>query len=99
MQTVSSIQVLRSVGRDLQSSKESGDTMRAAGIHAIATVPQTEVGLIISSTPKHRNLTPLISRITRRIAGVISSNWVVVSGMVECRMLWMNPCRPVLRTY
>ncbi|TDL18346.1 HisG-domain-containing protein [Rickenella mellea] len=57
---------------------ESGDTMRAAGLHAIATVLQTEAVLIKSSTPKHANLTPLITRITQRIAGVIASNKFVL---------------------
>lgn len=52
---------------------ESGDTMRAAGLHAIATVVDTEAVLIRSSTPKHPHLDPLIDRITKRIAGVIAA--------------------------
>ncbi|KAF8516444.1 ATP phosphoribosyltransferase [Hysterangium stoloniferum] len=52
---------------------ESGETMRAAGLHAIGTVLQTQAVLIKSSTPKHAHLTPLIERITKRIAGVIAS--------------------------
>ncbi|KAJ3503029.1 hypothetical protein NLJ89_g8619 [Agrocybe chaxingu] len=38
---------------DLVASPESGDTMRAAGLHAIATVLETEAVLIRSTTPKH----------------------------------------------
>lgn len=57
---------------------ESGDTMRAAGLHAIATVLKTEAVLIKSSTPKHPALEPLIQLITRRIAGVVAANHYVV---------------------
>ncbi|THH05898.1 hypothetical protein EW145_g4461 [Phellinidium pouzarii] len=53
---------------------ESGDTMRAAGLHAIATVLPTEAVLIKSSKPKHASLAPLIELITQRIAGVLASN-------------------------
>ena len=47
--------------------------MRAAGLHAIATVLDTEAVLIRSTNPKHPHLTPLIDLITRRIAGVIAA--------------------------
>ena len=57
---------------------ESGDTMRAAGLHAISVVLQTEAVLIKSSAPKHPHLEPLIDMITRRIAGVIASNKYVL---------------------
>ncbi|KAI1788375.1 ATP phosphoribosyltransferase [Ganoderma leucocontextum] len=57
---------------------ESGDTMRAAGLHAIATVLQTEAVLIKSSTPKHLALEPLIKVITSRIAGVVAASRYVV---------------------
>ncbi|KAJ7366141.1 ATP phosphoribosyltransferase [Mycena olivaceomarginata] len=57
---------------------ESGDTMRAAGLHAIATVLDSEAVLIKSSVPKHTNLTPLIELITRRVAGVIAANKYVI---------------------
>lgn len=57
---------------------ESGDTMRAAGLHAIATVLETEAVLIRSSVPKHPHLTPLITLIARRIAGVIAAGKYVV---------------------
>ncbi|KAK7050561.1 ATP phosphoribosyltransferase [Favolaschia claudopus] len=53
---------------------ESGDTMRAAGLHAIATVLDSEAVLIRSSVPKHANLAPLIQLITSRIAGVIAAS-------------------------
>lgn len=53
--------------------------MRAAGLHAIATVLNTEAVLISSknpSSPSHRDSSfpALIQRITSRIAGVIASN-------------------------
>jgi len=57
---------------------ESGDTMRAAGLQAIATVLNTEAVLIRSSTPKHPHLDPLIDRITKRIAGVIVAERYVI---------------------
>ncbi|KAF9522595.1 ATP phosphoribosyltransferase [Crepidotus variabilis] len=57
---------------------ESGDTMRAAGLHAIATVLQTEAVLIRSTTPKHPHLSPLVELITKRIAGVIAAEAYVV---------------------
>ena len=52
--------------------------MRAAGLHAIGTVLESEAVLIRSTTPKHPNLSPLIDRITKRIAGVIAANKYVV---------------------
>ncbi|KAF8161833.1 ATP phosphoribosyltransferase [Mycena galopus ATCC 62051] len=52
---------------------ESGDTMRAAGLHAIATVLESEAVLIKSTVPKHPELAPLIELITGRIAGVIAA--------------------------
>lgn len=52
--------------------------MRAAGLHAIATVLQTEAVLIKSNPPKRPHLTPLIEVITSRIAGVIAANKYVV---------------------
>ncbi|KAI0727156.1 ATP phosphoribosyltransferase [Fomitopsis betulina] len=57
---------------------ESGDTMRAAGLHAIATLMQSEAVLIKSSTPKHESLEPLIKLITARIAGVVAASKYVV---------------------
>lgn len=52
--------------------------MRAAGLHAIATLLQTEAVLIKSSTPKHESLDPLISLITSRIAGVVAAGKYVI---------------------
>ncbi|KAI0070368.1 ATP phosphoribosyltransferase [Panus rudis PR-1116 ss-1] len=57
---------------------ESGDTMRAAGLHAIATVLETEAVLIKSSTPKNPAHEPLIKLITSRIAGVVAASKYVV---------------------
>ncbi|KAJ7101562.1 ATP phosphoribosyltransferase [Mycena belliarum] len=57
---------------------ESGDTMRAAGLQAIATVLDSEAVLIKSSVPKHTDLAALIELITSRIAGVVASSKYVV---------------------
>jgi len=54
---------------------ESGDTMRAAGLHAIATVLDTEAVLIKSRAPKHDAAhADLIKVITNRIRGVVAAN-------------------------
>lgn len=52
--------------------------MRAAGLHAIATVLETEAVLIKSTTPKDPSLVPLINLITSRIKGVIAASTYVV---------------------
>jgi ATP phosphoribosyltransferase len=52
--------------------------MRAAGLHAIATVLKSEAVLIRSSVTKHPALAPLIGIITNRIAGVIAARKYVV---------------------
>lgn len=57
---------------------ESGDTMRAAGLHAIGTLLETEAVLIKSTKRKHSDLEPLIERITSRIAGVVASTKYVL---------------------
>jgi len=57
---------------------ESGDTMRAAGLHAIATVLDTEAVLIKSKETKHPMFVPLIEKITSRIAGVIAAGSYVI---------------------
>ncbi|KAJ6527094.1 ATP phosphoribosyltransferase [Mycena capillaripes] len=57
---------------------ESGDTMRAAGLHAIATVLESEAVLIKSSVPKHTHLAPLIELITSRVAGFLAANKYVI---------------------
>lgn len=55
---------------------ESGDTMRAAGLHAIHTLLSSEAVLIGPAT-QHSSLTPelepLVSLVKRRIAGVIAA--------------------------
>ena len=57
---------------------ESGETMRAAGLHPIATVMQTEAVLIKSAAPKHPDLKNLIDLVTKRIAGVIAASRYIV---------------------
>ncbi|KAF8441070.1 hypothetical protein L210DRAFT_3539057 [Boletus edulis BED1] len=57
---------------------ESGDTMRAAGLHAIATVMNTEAVLIKSNTPSRADHSPLINLIASRIAGVVAAGKYVV---------------------
>lgn len=52
--------------------------MRAAGLHAIATLLESEAVLIKSTVPKHPELAPLIDLVTSRIAGVIAANKYVV---------------------
>jgi len=48
--------------------------MRAAGLHAVDTILQTEAVLIKSNAQKHPDLEPLITMITARIAGVIAAS-------------------------
>ncbi|KAG6909283.1 hypothetical protein DXG01_001227 [Tephrocybe rancida] len=57
---------------------ESGDTMRASGLHAIATLLTTEAVLIKSTTPTRPHVAPLIDKVARRIAGVIAATKYVV---------------------
>lgn len=52
--------------------------MRAAGLHAISTLLESEAVLITSSTPKHAHLQPLQEQITQRIAGVLASQRFVL---------------------
>ncbi|TRM64951.1 hypothetical protein BD626DRAFT_556814 [Schizophyllum amplum] len=52
---------------------ESGDTMRAAGLHAIATVLDSEAVLIKSRETKNPKHSSLIDLVTARIAGVIAA--------------------------
>ncbi len=54
---------------------ESGDTMRAAGLHPISTVLQSEAVLIASSHAKHPELVELVKN---RIAGVVASGKYVL---------------------
>jgi len=69
---------------------ESGDTMRAAGLHAIATVLETEAVLIKSSVPKHQYLTPLIERITKRIEGVVAASRYAVCQYTSLVINWQR---------
>ena len=73
---------------------ESGDTMHAAGLHAIGTLLHSEAVLIKSRTLKHPHLAPLLELITSRIAGVIASNKYVLcqyniprSKLHECTII------------
>ena len=52
--------------------------MRAAGLHAIATLLETEAVLIKSNTPSRADHTPLINLIASRIAGVVAAEKYVV---------------------
>lgn len=54
---------------------ESGETMRAAGLHPIATLLNSEAVLIASTEPKHIDPVnvQLIERIRSRIAGVVAA--------------------------
>jgi len=47
--------------------------MRAAGLHPIETLLQTEAVLIRSAVPKHEQLKPIIDMVQRRIAGFVAS--------------------------
>lgn len=60
---------------------ESGETMRAAGLHAIHTLMSSEAVLIRSKRSRNQNADPdsiLINKITSRIAGVIAANKYVL---------------------
>jgi ATP phosphoribosyltransferase len=52
--------------------------MRAAGLHAIATILQSEAVLIKSTKPKDSTHEPLINLITSRIAGVMAASKYVI---------------------
>lgn len=57
---------------------ESGDTMRAAGLRAIATILETEAVLIKSNVPHRAHHAPLIDLIASRIAGVVAAGKYVI---------------------
>jgi ATP phosphoribosyltransferase len=57
---------------------ESGETMRAAGLHPIATVMETEAVLIKATKVKDQNLVPLINKVHSRIAGYVASRKYVI---------------------
>ncbi|WWC67696.1 ATP phosphoribosyltransferase [Kwoniella pini CBS 10737] len=70
---------------------ESGDTMRAAGLHAIHTLMKSEAVLITSKEP-HQTLTPelksLITLIKSRVAGVLAAKkYVYASYNIERKNL------------
>ncbi|KAG6336255.1 hypothetical protein ID866_2832 [Astraeus odoratus] len=57
---------------------ESGETMRAAGLHAISTVLETEAVLIKSISPSRADFASLINLVASRIAGVVAAEKYVV---------------------
>lgn len=68
--------------------------MRAAGLHPIATLLNSQAMLIASSTPKHPDLIPLISTITSRIAGVIASSKYVIC-QYNCKREVLAACTTI----
>lgn len=68
---------------ELTSALESGDTMRAAGLHAIHTLMTSESVLITSKVP-HSTVTPelaaLIPLLKSRFAGVLASKKFVYAS-------------------
>ncbi|CAE6451318.1 unnamed protein product [Rhizoctonia solani] len=52
---------------------ESGETMRAAGLKAIATIMSSEAVLISSSTPKKPHMLSVAEQLKSRLAGVVAS--------------------------
>jgi ATP phosphoribosyltransferase len=63
---------------------ESGETMRACGLHPIATLLSSQAVLISSKEAHARSNTELIKLITRRIRGVIAaSRYVLVTYNVD----------------
>ena len=52
--------------------------MRAAGLHPIATLIQSEAVMIKSTVPKNTNVIPLINLIASRIAGVVAAGKFVI---------------------
>jgi ATP phosphoribosyltransferase len=67
---------------------ESGETMRACGLHPIATLLTSQAVLIRSKKPHERSNTALIDLITRRLRGVIAaSRYVLVTYNVDQPLL------------
>lgn len=63
---------------------ESGETMRACGLHPIATLLESQAVLISSKKAHERSNTALISLITRRLRGVIAaSRYVLVTYNID----------------
>ena len=71
---------------------ESGETMRAAGLHPLSTLLQTSAVLIRSTTPKHPSLEPLVAKIASRIAGFVASNKYVVCQVRPRPRHFSPPC-------
>lgn len=70
---------------------ESGETMRACGLHEIGTLLSSQAVLIKSAAPHPRSNTALINLITSRIRGVIAaSRYVLVTYNVKNEQLEEN---------
>jgi ATP phosphoribosyltransferase len=70
---------------------ESGETMRACGLHEIGTLLSSQAVLIKSAAPHARSNTALINLITSRIRGVIAaSRYVLVTYNVKNEQLEEN---------
>lgn len=63
------------VGDAIVDLVESGETMKAAGLHAIATVCETSARLIVSKKPQHRDMVDLI---VNRFEGVLAAQKYVM---------------------
>lgn len=57
---------------------ESGETMRACGLHAIDTLLSSQAVLIRPTTPHKRSDTDLVNLIARRLQGVIAASKYVL---------------------
>lgn len=63
------------VGDAIVDLVESGETMKAAGLHAIATVCETSARLIVSKNPSHKDIVDLI---INRFEGVLAAQKYVL---------------------
>lgn len=63
------------VGDAIVDLVESGETMKAAGLHAIATVCETSARLIVSKNPSH---TDIVDLIINRFEGVLAAQKYVL---------------------
>lgn len=69
---------------------ESGDTMRAAGLHAVDTILETESVLI---TNKHSKFPELAKTITRRVEGILTARQYVLCQYNITREKLDRACR------
>ncbi|KAJ2835976.1 ATP phosphoribosyltransferase (ATP-PRTase) (ATP-PRT) [Coemansia sp. 'formosensis'] len=67
---------------------ESGDTMRAAGLHAIDTILDTESALITNENPRLPKLAAIIQKHRPpTVTSLEQDGWVAVSVMVEKKLV------------